>query len=332
VRSSSITLAACLFAAAVASPSPAQTSGERGASILIFPKVVSDTTADSLIQIANLSGSRVDAFCTYVDGRVGWQAAGFGLSLLADQPLHWIASRGRPPGSGDPNDVPPAPADFRGELLCVEVDGTGAPSGGNRLVGRATVTALADGDAFAYAAVGLQGLGFNDGDEVLCIGGEPSDACFIGAEYDPCPGEWILSHPVPGAADRQLGAGSRQDTRIAIAPCSQNVRDGEPGSVLLDLEVTNELAQRFSTSASVTCWADLSLADVSGIFDVAVLGGEAAVTRIQPGASSGGFVVVAEIERRASAAGPVISRAALTPHQDGAAAASDAIILPMGRP
>ena len=306
-------------------------TGDHGDSLLIFPKVVSDASADSIIQIANQSESRVDVFCTYVDGRVGWQASGFGIALLAGQPLHWVVSRGREADEGVDNGVPPAPADFRGELLCVEGDVTGAPAGGNRLVGHATVAALDGGDVIAYPAIGLQGLGLYDGDEVLCIG-EASDTCLFGAEYAACPATWTFNHPAPGAADPQLGEGSRVDTRIAVVPCSQNVRDGEPATVTLSLAVTNELAQRFTTSTSVSCWADLSLAELDPIFDVELLGSDAVWTRITPAGGSGGFVVLAEVERRASAGGPVVSRAALTPHQAGAVATPDTIILPMGRP
>ena len=64
---------ACTLAGAVAAP--ADTTSERGASILIFPKVVSDGGGDTLLQLANVSEEgRIDAFCTYVDGRVGWQS------------------------------------------------------------------------------------------------------------------------------------------------------------------------------------------------------------------------------------------------------------------
>ena len=328
----SILILAASVAGLLAASAGAQTTGEHGASILIFPKVVADGSGDTLLQVANLSESRVDAFCTYVDGRGGWQSAGFSIALVAEQPLHWSAAGGRTMlDGGSANEIPAAPADFRGELLCVEVDGSGAPSGGNRLVGRATVTTFADGDAFAYAAVGLESSGFNDGDDVLCIGGEPSDACFIGAEYSSCPDSWILGHPGSGAPDAQLGDGATQDTRLVIVPCSQNVRDGAPGSVQVSLQVTNEFEQSFSATADVTCWADRSLAEISEVFTVATLGSPTAQTRLRPADASGGFVVLAELERRAAGGAPA-SRAALIPQQEGAAAASDAIILPMGRP
>jgi hypothetical protein len=332
VRAPLLTLAAPLALLLTAAAS-AQTTGERGAAILIFPKVVADGSADTLLQVANLSPSRVGARCSYVDGDRGWQASSFSLSLVAEQPLYWSAARGRAATGGeDPNDVPAAPADFRGELLCVELDGTGAPTDGNRLVGRATVTALADGDAFAYAAVGLRGLGLNDGNETLCIGGDFSDSCLFGAEYDACPAAWMLGHPSSGAPDSQLGAAATQDTRLVIVPCSQNVRDGEPGNVAVSLQVTNEFEQSFSARTDVTCWADRSLAEISSIFTVDLLGSPTAQTRLRPTATSGGFVVLAELERRAAAGGPVVGRAALIPHQEGAGVAADLIVLPMGLP
>lgn len=329
---SPVVILATSMALVLVSSAGGQTTGERGASILIFPKVVADGSADTLVQVANLSESRVAARCTYVDGGSGWQSASFSLALVAEQPLHWSAARGRTMLDGaDPNEVPAAPVDFQGELLCVEVDGSGAPLSGDHLVGRATVTALTGGDAFAYAAVGLESSGFNDLDDVLCLGDEPSDACIIG-EYSGCPAAWLLNHPSSGAPDPQLGDGATQDTRLVVVPCSQNIRDGAPGSVQVSLQVTNEFEQSFSVATDVTCWADQSLAEISDAFTIDLLGSPTAQTRLRPTAASGGFVVLAELERRAAAGGPVLSRAALVPHQEGAASAPDVIILPMEQP
>jgi hypothetical protein len=315
---------------ALAAPARAQTTADGGASLLIFPKVVASSSGDTLLQVANLLDARVDVFCTYVDG-ASWNATGFRLSLVAEQPLHWPASQGRAAtGEDDPNDIPAAPADFAGELICVEVDGTGAPSAGNRLVGRATVAPLPDGDALAYAAIGVPSSGFNDGDDTLCLGDETTDACLFGAEYNACPAAWWLAHPSDGAPDEQLGAGATQATRLVIVPCSQNIRDGEPGHVEVALEVTNEFEQHFAATASVDCWADLAAGEVSDIFRADMLGSAAAATHLAAANGSGGFVVLAERERRA-AGGAVVARDALVPQQDGAGAGSDAITLPMVR-
>ena len=329
VRSRPLFVAICL-AVGLASTAGAQTTGDHGASLLIFPKVVADSSGDTVLQVANLLESRVDVFCTYVDP-AGGSSTTFTLDLVAEQPLHWVASQGRTAsGESDPNVIPPAPASFDGQLICVEVDVSGAPATGNRLVGRATVATLADGDAFAYAAVGLPSTGINDQDDTLCVG-EPSDACLFGSEYNACPAAWWLSHPSEGAPDEQLGAGATQHTRLVIVPCSQNVRDVVPGAVHVLFQITNEFAQVFSAAADVTGWADLSLSDISSAFTVDLLGSPVVQTRIHPDATSGGFAVLAERERRANG-GAVVSRDALLPQQDGAAESPDAIVLPMEQP
>lgn len=325
-RASLRPLVLCL-AVGLAAAAGAQTTGERGAAILIFPKVVADGSADTVVQVANLLESRVEVRCTYVDGTT-WDATTFTLSLLAEQPVQWTASRGRTAGGDDANDVPAAPARFTGELVCVEVDVSGAPGTGNRLVGRATVTTLAGGDAFAYAAVGLTSTGLNDLDDTLCIG-EPSDLCLFGSEYDACPAAWLLAQPSDGAPDGQLGGGATQTTRLIVVPCSQNVRDATPSEVTVAVQVTNEFEQVVSGSARVTCWSELALADLGPAFTAEALGSAALQTRLSPGAGSGAFVVLAERQRR-DAGGAVVATDALVPQQEGAAQSPDAIVLPMG--
>jgi len=329
-----LALAMLASAVALATAANAQTTTERAASILIYPKIVADSSADTIVQLSNAGAGRANAQCSYIDGPQGWQATSFAIELQAGQELLWNASRGRAAAEdGTTAAVPAAPAGLRGELLCVVVDAGGAPTGDDRLAGHATVVTLADGEVAGYAAVGLRGAGFNDNDEVLCIGGQPSDTCFIGAEYDACPAAWIVTHPADGAVDEQLGAGSALSTRLAIAPCSQNVRDGVAAAVTVDFDVTNAFEQHFTASSEVTCWADLALADVgSGALTVETLGSDYATTTLRPAAGQGGFVVVAETERHASAGGPVVSRAALNPQRSGAADGDDVIIVPTVRP
>jgi hypothetical protein len=327
-------LCVLIGALALAATADAQTTTERAASILIFPKIVADSSADTIIQLSNVGAGRANASCSYIDGLQGWQATSFALELQAGQELLWTASRGREASQdGVIAAVPAAPDGLRGELLCVVVDAGGAPTGDDRLAGHATVVSLAGGDAAGYAALGLRGAGFNDNDEVLCIGGEPSDMCFIGAEYDACPAEWIVSHPADGAPDEQLGAGSAQTTTLTIAPCSQNVRDATPAALTVELDVVNAFEQHFSASADVTCWAELALADVgSGALSADTLGSDYATTTLRSAAGQGGFVVVAEVARHASSGGPILSRAALNPHRSGAADGDDVIIVPTVRP
>lgn len=324
-------LAAACWAALCATAAPAQTTSDRAASILIYPKVVADESADTVVQLTSFAEARVDAFCSYVDGRDGWQIASFSVSLTREQPLHWTAARGRTPdGPEDPNAIPAAPAGFRGALLCVEVDGSGAPFSGNHLAGQATRLALPGGDAVAQPAVGLRAGGFVDGDDVLCLGDEPSDVCFIG-EYEACPAAWLLAHPAEGAPDAQLGPGATQATRLTVVPCTQNLADAEAPTLAIEIAVTTALGERFTGIEIVTCWADLALADVSNaLFDRMMLGSEVVQTRFTPAIGAGGFVLAAELERRAD--GVAAARTALPLHREGALAFPDAITLPLVRP
>lgn len=324
-------LAAVLSAGALPSGAAAQVTTDRGASIVVFPKVVADAATDTVIQLANLSDNRVDVYCAYLDGSGTWQTLDFRLGLGPHRPLHWSAAAGRSETVGDePVDIPAAPAGFRGELLCVQTDVSGSPFNGDQLAGQATLADLDSGDAAAYRGIGLRGGEFfNDNDQFLCLGGEPSENCLIGAEYDACPAEWLLSLPAEGATDAQLGVGSRLSTTFAVAPCSQNLRDATPGSVDIDLTVFNELGQRFTGQVSVTCWADLSLAELGGqIFTRAMLGSDAAEARLAPSSGSGGFVLIAQTTRSSGDATLVASSVALNAHHRGATGASDVIVLP----
>jgi hypothetical protein len=188
----------------------ADVTTERSASILIFPKVVFDssglqtgTPVDTIIQISNTSNSMVFAHCFYVNavppdpthppGPTNppiWQEVDFEIFLTKQQPTHWLLSSGRldDPGDNkscsadcsgagfDPGRIPPAGNDpFTGELKCIEVDSSGAPINGNHLKGEATiVTTDGRAEVSAYNAVGVLGLNTdlssNNSDTTLCLG------------------------------------------------------------------------------------------------------------------------------------------------------------------
>jgi hypothetical protein len=324
---------AALLVVAAAAVARGQVTADRGVSILVFPKIIADGSGDTAIEVANVWESPANAVCAYVGGGPDqWQAVSFGIALGARRPQHWTVARGRTAAPREPPlDVPAAPDGFRGALLCIEVDQTGAPLSGNALAGQATLLDIATGDVRGYGGVGLQGSGLNDGDPFLCIGGEPSDACVLGAEYDACPGEWIVSVPADGAADAPLGAGVRYAGRVTVLPCSQDLRGGAPATVELEITVIDQLGQQFSGNASATCWSDLALADVgAGIFDRATLGSDWAEARIRPAEGSGGFLLVAETTRGAAGAAPIAATTTVVPHSRGAATEPDLIVMPAG--
>lgn len=151
---------------------------ERGSSILIFPKVISDADGfltrgfpvETIIQISNTSNSLAFAHCFYVNAAPldprqppgpfnppQWQEVDFDIVLTKQQPTYWVVGQGRRvdptdpqcsrvppnlncPNSGfDPGAIPAVPPNFQGQLVCIEVDAAGAPLNGNRLKGEATL-------------------------------------------------------------------------------------------------------------------------------------------------------------------------------------------------
>jgi hypothetical protein len=292
-------------------------SGERGGSLLVFPRVVANGTEDTTILIENVSNSAVTAHCFYVNGRLLspgeppgplnpplWQETDFKIRLIKQQPTHWVASRGRfndptDPACGmerpdcndaglDPGQIPPV-VDFTGELVCVET-ADGFPIAGNHLSGRAVIETVAGGDARSYNALGLQGNDFQDGDNLLCMG--TSENCPI-AEYLGCPAEWMLAHTADGAADPKLGPASVSATRLTVVPCTQDFENQILATVVLQFRVTNEFEEQFSGSTSVQCWGEFAIGDVAEFFNAEDLGTSQVQTRITP-VGAGGFLVVGE--------------------------------------
>ena len=105
---------AALVGLGLARPVAAAVTTEQSASILVFPKVISDGTRDTVIQITNTSNNMRHAHCFYVNGAltnpslpVGplnpplWTEIDFDIWLTKQQPTHWVVSTGRLDNPGD---------------------------------------------------------------------------------------------------------------------------------------------------------------------------------------------------------------------------------------
>ncbi|MFN8645007.1 MAG: hypothetical protein U0802_26290, partial [Candidatus Binatia bacterium] len=286
------------------------------ASILIFPRVVADGTADTLIQIANASNRRTYLRCSYVTA--AGAAEPFELVLQGQQPTHWVVSRGRAvdpddapcdrnegrsdcDGAGlDPGAVPAVAAPFAGGLVCVQLDRSGAPLSGNALRGQATLSP-GDGDVAAYEALGLRGFPANDADDLLCVEGLAIPGC-ASAEYSACPSEWRLLHAADGAPAALDPERRRVHGALTALPCALALG---AASAALELRVTStdDLDQTFSATAALPPLATTALADLSPILASAA-GGSARHTRL---AADAGFALVAESERRLAGDDPAPS-------------------------
>jgi len=240
----------------VAASASADVTTERGASILAFPKVLADGTADTIIQITNVSNSMVHARCFYLNAQLKYpsmpegpfnkricQETDFVIWLTKQQPTHWQVSTGRfvnPTDSCyannmidpercdtagiDPGAVPPVPSDFVGELKCVEVDAAGNPIGGNHLKGEATIiTSTSNGpDVSKYNAIGIEGTELAGGTGNSLMLNQPSDTVDVVGQYNACPNVLIVNHFAEGATDPVVLVNRRGGTctaPVSGAPC-----------------------------------------------------------------------------------------------------------------
>ncbi len=201
--------------------------------------------------------------------------------------------------------VPPVGENpFIGELKCVQTDpitrlpaecstvcGTTPTAGCCRqdLIGSATIESVLPLnvvkivvpvlDAARYNAVGLRSTGFNDGDNLLVIGGSDDP------EYQPCPGVLVFNHLFDNAVDPISGV-FIASTELSLVPCTEDLLVQRVPQVTAQFLVYNEFEQRFSTSRLVNCLLDspISLIDTSqpdrSIFNAGVAGTVAGQTRI----------------------------------------------------
>lgn len=315
---------------------------DKAASILVFPKVIAADGLDTIIQITNVSNNLVHARCFYVDSRLppgcavadprvgcvpSWSETDFGIWLTRRQPTHWLVSRGRPvdptdnsrtidfwtmqpevfsppDGAGlDPGAIPPVPDGFTGELKCVQVMADGTPIGANSLIGEATIDSL-DGssDLSKYNAIGIQGSELVGATGNILLLNRPSDGSRDG-EYNACPAALLLNHFADGAPDPPTLRIT--STSITLVPCSEDFERQAPSSVTVQFEIFNEFEERFSTSTTVTCWANIELYEIdspndprSSVFSYQQLGSFVAHTRITPASDLDGAVIgIAETGR-----------------------------------
>lgn len=290
----------CGFAVAlgvVAASARADSSADAG-SIVFFPKILANSTFDTVIQIANTGNSMLHAHCFYVDATLHstlsgfpcsvpsatclpiWQETDFLIWLTKQQPTHWLASKGRnidptdgftADGSGfDPGRVPPL-SDFIGELKCIEVSESDEPITGNHLKGEATIEVLATTSGTLPDAPGTQKGDVSKYNAISILGNpdvQPSNPLLLNGEvYDACPSKLLVNHfatgaPDPVAEELPGSPASSVATELTLVPCSEDFENQIPKSVTIQFVIHNELEQRFSASTTVTCFLSVELTDI----------------------------------------------------------------------
>ncbi len=295
---------------------------EKGASILIFPKLVSNSDEDSIVQLSNQGTMMVHAHCYYVNASLVdritgqpcdfdngvncaplWQETDFDLWLSKKQPTVWNVSEGRrvsilnevPGDYGyglDPGHIPPMGDEFEGELKCVEVDETGRPTLGNNLKGEVTLKSTSgnqDGDVAKYNAIGIEGN---------ADAAQPSSPLLLdGNVYEACPSKLYVQHLASGQSNLPNSTqGFNAVTELTLVPCNEDFENGIPTASTVQYLVYNEFEQRYSGSTTVTCYLNTELTDLDSplfpdrsVFSAATLGTPAAFTEITPVTGAGGL-------------------------------------------
>ena len=289
----------------LASPLGAQVTTNRASSILFFPRLVTGNGREAIVTVANISNNAVRVRCFYVAASGSPQSAAeitpFSLFLIKQQPTHWTVSRGRAvdpdddcvqgdqvvkdcDGAGtDPGTVPPKP-DFRGSMICIETDFSGAPLSGNHLTGDATSFGSQSAQVSKYSAIGLVGNENNDGDSALNLGG-------LFAESDACYSQATITHFAEGSV--QIVGASRAVTRttFTVVPCTQDLTSGDFEPFDLSFAIRNQSGEVRSTIATAEGWTEIPLASLP-TFSSNVQGNGPLQTTVT---STVGFLLLADI-------------------------------------
>ena len=231
---------------------------------------------------------------------------------------------------------------FNGSLRCIAVDEDGIPVDRNVLKGEATIIIFGEDegpggqDVLSVAkhnAIGVQAIeGAVNDDKVLCLGGEPSDQCPDGAEYNGCPNFMILNHFFDFAENPVTDDGSFIVTLLTLVPCTQDFLRQIPGETVVQYVVYNEFEQRVSASRKVVCKSLIQLSNIDttqnerSIFSAGVAGTLTGQSRLNP-LTSGVFAVATEVHIPAGDF-EVPPIADFNVHYQGDRAESDIITLP----
>ena len=218
--------AAVLACTLIAGAAGASTTDDRPGSILIFPKVVTTGTRDTVIQITNTGNMSNFLRCFYLNGDTCTNND-FGIALTKQQPTQWNVRSGRrvnPTDSQtglDPGLIPPLPENFQGALICAEVDASDAPLIRNAVKGEATLVdksaSVTENDVSKYNAVAVQGVTKANKSNTLILDDK---------EYSACPASLIVNfnRQGPDPVIEALGNGGRcVGGTNAGAPCNNNL-------------------------------------------------------------------------------------------------------------
>jgi hypothetical protein len=280
----------------------ADVTSTNAAAILVFPKIVVDTTTetgevtDTIIQITNTSSAPVNVRCFWVDanghcsntGRIcnpvgdpadttctqfefcapGWQETDFSFRLTPKQPIAFTASEGLPnlPLSDFPNN-----GQFSG--------GSILPVSEDPFVGELKCVEVDDseqptdqndlkGEATieeveaAPQTLDVDSEGYNAIGIQAIAGQNDGNDVLVLGQEYNACPNILILDHFFDDAKEPSSAGRYVRTDLTLVPCSEDFNTQAPITTTVQFLVFNEFEQRFSTSRSVRCFSEIVLSDI----------------------------------------------------------------------
>lgn len=220
--------------------------------LLQYPLIVVEGgggTRDTRVELVNLTRRTQHVQCFYVSAPY-CGATNFFITLTANQPLSWLASRGT---SNALTGTAVPPFFGTGELKCAVQPSQPEVESHNAIQGRAVIFG-SDGQTLAYGAVGFRRL----------IGGEFSSVLPLDGEtYAQCPAELHFGF---------LASESGSDSEIVLVPCSQDLENLRPTRTTVSIRVVNEFEETLSAALTFSCFERRPLRQISNVFARGTLG------------------------------------------------------------
>jgi hypothetical protein len=284
----------CLWAGAAA----ADVTSDRAAGIVVYPKLVFDSSAgaDTVIQLSNTSGDQVNVRCFYVNANShcsnnpedvcftnedcednglggicveGWLEIDFRFTLTAYQPIAWRLSDGMAAFPLDGNRV--------GVDGVFNIDSAIPNAPEDPFRGELKCVEVDENEAptdrndlKGEATIVVSDDGVLDARGYNAIGIQAvedderhgDNTLGLGEEYNSCPNILILDHFFDDAVEPVDDALVRTD--LTLVPCSQDfeLQDAALFNTTVQFLVFNEFEQRFSTSTRVRCFREIPLSDI----------------------------------------------------------------------
>ena len=294
----------------------ADVTSDRPGSILIFPKVVSNGTRDTIIQITNTGNMPVNAHCFYINTNADvpgicsltfntactvdaqcpsgetcvhcWET-GFDIFLTSQQPTFWGVSAGRrvDPTDNvrgfDPGPIPGQGTDFEGELKCIV---TTAPSGTQSSTpGQPIMQNVLKGEATIIPVGAGADVSEYNGFTIQATGDSSGNDHLLGTAYNSCPASLVVDHRADGAVDTFTGL--PVTSVLTLVPCTEDLENQLPTRAILNVVVVNEFEQALSVDGlNFNCLLSKPLSSISSVFSRGSVGSDFAKTRITPSSSS----------------------------------------------